>query len=301
MSAQFQTSLGDLIAFIILFYDYLLTFPAEVHHFWRRPRCNLALVLFFANRYFALCLHILNVIRIFINVPPDDDKLSSALQTAEQGGIMLVQLISSAIMAMRVYALYEKSRLILTTLFIIAVGVVVFGLWAVFLDPSGTGGNTSTSYMNPGLALHIAIAWAGQLIFDAVIFLLTVWKSYCIGKMGDRLLVDILLRDGSMYFAIISCVNAVNIAMLLLASAQYKWATSFFTNSRNVDDLTFSSSYRVNVIMVSRLVLNLQGPSRRLSVENTEDDGLMMTSVVPLDDVDLSMHVNEPECSTGVR
>ncbi|KAN0086133.1 hypothetical protein V8E55_007267, partial [Tylopilus felleus] len=49
----------------ILFYDHLLTFPAEVRHFWRRPRCNLGLVLFLANRYFALCLHLFNVTRMF--------------------------------------------------------------------------------------------------------------------------------------------------------------------------------------------------------------------------------------------
>ena len=34
----------------------------------------------------------------------------------------------TAIMAMRVYALYEKSRLILITLVIVAVGVLGFGL-----------------------------------------------------------------------------------------------------------------------------------------------------------------------------
>ena len=43
----------------------------------------------------------------------------------------------------------------------------------------------------------MAIAWAGQLTFDTIIFVLTVWKSYYIGKVGDRLLVDILLRDGA--------------------------------------------------------------------------------------------------------
>ena len=48
--------------------------------------------------------------------------------------------------------------------------------------------------------------------------------------------------------------------------------------------------------MVSRLVLNLQEPSHRGSVENTEGDLMMMTTVVPLDDVHLSMHVDDPDC-----
>lgn len=56
--------------------------------------------------------------------------------------------------------------------------------------------------------------------------------------------------------------------------------------------------------MVSRLVLNLQEPSRRDSVEHTEDNHLMMTTVIPLDDAHLSLHVDDPgrgQRSTGVR
>lgn len=68
--------------------------------------------------------------------------------------------------------------------------------------------------------------------------------------------------------------------------------------------VTFTSICRVNVIMVSRLVLNLQEPSRRDSVEHTEDNHLMMTTVIPLDDAHLSLHVDDPgrgQRSTGVR
>ena len=49
--------------------------------------------------------------------------------------------------------------------------------------------------------IDMALAWSSQLIFDAVVFVLTVWKSYYIGKLGVRLLVDILLRDG-VYFIV---------------------------------------------------------------------------------------------------
>lgn len=57
----------------MLFYDYLLTFPAEVHYFWRRPRFNLSTVLFIANRYFALCIHILITTQMFFKSRPGDD------------------------------------------------------------------------------------------------------------------------------------------------------------------------------------------------------------------------------------
>ncbi|KIK90594.1 hypothetical protein PAXRUDRAFT_831571, partial [Paxillus rubicundulus Ve08.2h10] len=50
-------------------------------------------------------------------------------------------------------------------------------------------------------ALHLALSWSGRLGFDIIIFLLTLWKSLHLGRVGDRTLIDILLRDGSLYFA----------------------------------------------------------------------------------------------------
>ena len=42
----------------------------------------------------------------------------------------------------------------------------------------------------------MAIAWSGQLLYDFVIFLLTLVGSLRMRKEGSRSITDILLRDG---------------------------------------------------------------------------------------------------------
>jgi hypothetical protein len=40
------------------------------------------------------------------------------------------------------------------------------------------------------------MAWIGILVFDSVIFGMTLYKTLKIGRFGRRTLVDVLLRDG---------------------------------------------------------------------------------------------------------
>jgi hypothetical protein len=46
---------GTDLCIVILVYDHLLTFDSEVEHFWSTP-FTLGNALFFANRYFTLCV-----------------------------------------------------------------------------------------------------------------------------------------------------------------------------------------------------------------------------------------------------
>lgn len=41
----------------------------------------------------------------------------------------------------------------------------------------------------------MAVTWSGQLVFDVVVFVLTLWKSYCL-RSPARGVVEVLLRDG---------------------------------------------------------------------------------------------------------
>ncbi|KAJ7242681.1 hypothetical protein C8J57DRAFT_1477388 [Mycena rebaudengoi] len=57
-----------------------------------------------------------------------------------------------------------------------------------------------------------AAAWGGMLVFDVMIFILTLYKALqyetCTGS-----LFSILFRDGCMYFGIMITVNAINIGI----------------------------------------------------------------------------------------
>lgn len=41
-----------------------------------------------------------------------------------------------------------------------------------------------------------AVAWGGQLVFDLLVFILTLWRTLVTYKLGHGNLVDIFFRDG---------------------------------------------------------------------------------------------------------
>ena len=44
-----------------------------------------------------------------------------------------------------------------------------------------------------------------MLVFDTVIFALTLGKALYVGSSRRRTVVDVVLRDGTMYFGYVSC------------------------------------------------------------------------------------------------
>jgi len=42
----------------------------------------------------------------------------------------------------------------------------------------------------------LALAWSGQLAFDAIVLAMTLWRSLRIRKLGRHALLDVLIRDG---------------------------------------------------------------------------------------------------------
>jgi hypothetical protein len=55
--------------------------------------------------------------------------------------------------------------------------------------------------------IDFAVAWSGQLIFDAICFYLTLRKSIAIGRSGQRTLINTLLRDGRhRVYLLLNCI-----------------------------------------------------------------------------------------------
>ncbi|KIM64919.1 hypothetical protein SCLCIDRAFT_601509 [Scleroderma citrinum Foug A] len=101
-------------------------------------------------------------------------------------------------------------------------------------------------------SLHLAIAWSGLLMFDFIVFLLTLWASLRVRMVRNRSVTDILLRDGALYFAVMCGVNVANITVLLVATNSIKSFLGPFTNI-------------ISSVMISRLMLNLRDPSITVS------------------------------------
>lgn len=247
----------NIVAYTLFLYDYVLTFADEVELFWSRPRRSWAFLLFFANRYITL----------LGRVPPSFtanflaskfgpySPLCDSLLLADQLTMGIVQLTGSIVMTLRVYAMYGESRRVLYFLLsFIGIGAGV-ALWALLVNSNSSlpaapvQGHGCLRFISQQQSLHYAVAWGTQLIFDATVFVLTTWKLLRMESMGKRSLVDILLRDGAMYFAVMTTINVANIIVFIAGRPDMKSVLSSPTNM-------------LCAALISRLMLNLRDPIR---------------------------------------
>ncbi|KAI6097995.1 hypothetical protein EV401DRAFT_1029485 [Pisolithus croceorrhizus] len=247
MSLDIVVSLS-VAQFSLLYYDYTLTLSREVELFWKRPRRSWPFAIFVANRYLTVLGHVPSSLYWF---------WSPAVHSN-------YRVVGAIAMIVRVYALYERSRYILAMLVFLAVGANAVGFWVVSSIPSSASvvvpapaqepliGCPDSGFLSPDQSLYLAVAWGGQLLFDVVVFGLTFWRSVHCRTPGQNNISDVLLRDGSLYFAVMSAANIGNITALLVASDNVKDVTPGFTNV-------------ISATMISRLMLNLRDSSISVS------------------------------------
>ncbi|KAI0260285.1 hypothetical protein BC834DRAFT_901343 [Gloeopeniophorella convolvens] len=90
---------------------------------------------------------------------------------------------------------------------------------------------------------RLSITWACVSVFDSAIFSLTAYKALIAGRRVR--LLNVLVRDGAMYFTIIFLVNVANVFILRFAPPLQRNST-----------LTLTSV--LATIMVARVMLNLR-------------------------------------------
>ncbi|KAF8583358.1 hypothetical protein K439DRAFT_1412273 [Ramaria rubella] len=249
---------------LVLFYDHALTFSREVERVWKQ-RLTLATLLFIIIRY----LTPLELIVFFFGF---DDPTLSAQNTcsgflkfpgaATLSSIALIEVI----MSLRTYALYGCNMVLLVCLlFLVAcqasvMAVLVHNGRRVPL-PIGVTGCVLT-----GRNAYLAAFWMSPLVLDTVIFTLTLYKTrQCRKKAQEVSLLRLLLKDGIIYYVVICGVNVLNVLVYLSAPIDLKAVGATF-------------SYVMTTIMISRLVLNLQGFRAKHSSQN-----LRQLDVVNLD------------------
>ncbi|KAF7296865.1 hypothetical protein MIND_00917800 [Mycena indigotica] len=242
-----------LIPSVILVYDHLLTLAPELAFVWRKHR-RLSFWLFVPLRYLALGG---TVAMLFLNFGPVPYEQCHIWTLAKVALIVVQCALAGVILVLRVYALYNCHRGILALFAVVGTGAVVAAVWSIFGQHALLAADTSQSVylenaaltgchyaVSPHLARRLALAWQSQLVCDILIFGLTLWRSlYHRYSLHDSLITT-LIRDGSLYFAVLGLVNAANILMYYLGD---EWTA---------DSLSWFAS-TIAVTMISRLMLNL--------------------------------------------
>ncbi|KAG6810987.1 hypothetical protein H0H92_009526 [Tricholoma furcatifolium] len=247
-----------LSAFTLLIYEYSITFRLEVERFWitssKRPPWST--IFFFLNRYLTIFGHILVLYEYFwYSLSLDKPKI-----------------IVSTMLIMRLYALYDRSLRILAILLLTALAVIAVACWGIVTGKAH--GNTSNTLpvlyiygcppaLSHILAIRLAIGWSGMLVFDTLVFALTVYKSFTVRRIRLGVgLFGLLLRDGSMYFGVMIFSNIANILAFIYGHLYTKGSATPYMNV-------------ISSILITRLMLNLRDP-RITGMDNDENE------VIPL-------------------
>ncbi|OCH89160.1 hypothetical protein OBBRIDRAFT_35440 [Obba rivulosa] len=190
--------------------------------------------------------------------------------------MVITQWVVAALLTMRTYALYGKNRLVLAPLATIIFVDSILALWSAvatspFDEMSGLfsnryGCDLSVPMQQTG---YWAAAWGIVLLFDTIVFLLTIVRRLRERNLWNASLFRLCLRDGALYYAVMVIINIVNVLTIVLPSPEQK---AMFATLTNV----------ISSTLMSRLMLNLREPDRD-------------ASPAPSTAYNLTRHIAEPQ------
>lgn len=248
-----------LCGFTLVLYDYILTFPLELERFWSPLQMRQwGTFIFIVNRYIGLLGHVPIIYSYFFVPPPDpvvgqQDSRCYPLHKYHQFLAVAVQTSVGAIMLTRVYALWERNRIILWGLLGYYFGFAGFAAWAITRGrsqdypsvPPNSLGCVSVLSKNEGF--YFCLVWSGIMIFDSTVFALTVYRTVSLWRQGSRGLVHIVMRDGLVYYAVLGFSTLANTLTFVLGSAFTRGINTLMTNM-------------LACAVCSRIMLNLRDP-----------------------------------------
>ncbi|KAJ3748588.1 hypothetical protein DFH05DRAFT_1473272 [Lentinula detonsa] len=264
-AAEIQTQVNwnhyvELIEFVILVYDYILTFDIEIERFWKHNTKRLAPILFFINRYLTLFGNLVLVIFFFWPEPIlRHHNGRESMDFFAQGLVFAVQFNISVLFFLRVDAIYGGSRRIAGIFGLVLFATVVNDVVQLYLtDRTGAAavdppsalaqvGSIPSFSNTQGLPTDFAYLWIGIFVLDICVIILTLWKTVHLYRSGyvPGGIGALIMRDGLMYFGVITLATLANILAFALGTEFTKGLLPIFTNI-------------ICSVMMSRLMLNLR-------------------------------------------
>ncbi|KZV63849.1 hypothetical protein PENSPDRAFT_197901 [Peniophora sp. CONT] len=156
------------------------------------------------------------------------------------------------LLVLRVSVLYRHAIQVRLAVWGIALALLGVACWAV----SGPGGFVVQNPLVAGchialsreVGIRTAVAWEAQAAFDIVAVVLTAYASWRTHRESQAakgsMIVNVLLRDGAIYFVVMAAANLANILTFIISPPILKGVLS-----------TLASS--ISISMMSRLILRL--------------------------------------------
>ncbi|KAJ7842701.1 hypothetical protein B0H13DRAFT_2365125 [Mycena leptocephala] len=165
--------------------------------------------------------------------------------------MLTTELVVSAIMILRIYALYGRSARVLWWLIGIATCFTTLTIWSLQQgqhDVPITVFSGCHLYIVQSASYYLAIPWICLFVFDSIIFSMTIYNAYLtrrgVGQNARMPIHRLMVRDGAMYFAAVALSNLANIIAFIIGGPLLPGSLATF-------------AICMSVTMMSRLMLNL--------------------------------------------
>lgn len=213
-SSHVQSKQVSLSLLVWVVYDHILTLSDSVNLFWL-CRWSISKGLFLTSRYVTIVTATLVTVENFVSNPSDTFcRVSPWLRLT--GATILISIIN-LILVSRIYALWNRSRLILilTMLGLVLNAAVFFGIVAyTYIDAEIMANHPPFTGC---MALpHFHFGWTmlvATLTYEAILVTLTAIKAYPVAiQRGVKTpLYTLLLHDGLLYFLVIMILQIINL------------------------------------------------------------------------------------------
>lgn len=234
--------------YAMLVWDWLICLDMEVERIWMRQR-NSFTGLWVLLRYLPILMY-LNATYTMFQTTWDPEECNK-FAVAPTAFVITLMIIAHIIFLLRTYALYRRSKMILRVFvpaIIIETGVLI---WTAFDEritvlPKGFGCIPGSPRRIQGI-----VTWTAPFVYDCMVFGFTLYKSLEYMKQHkDMPIVQIILRDGLVYFGVMSLSYSLNIFMFIFAPI-------------GLQDMNAGFSSAITVLSTCRLILNLRAATWR--------------------------------------
>ncbi|KAF8452775.1 hypothetical protein L210DRAFT_3755764 [Boletus edulis BED1] len=259
LASQRSSDYGSLVIIIAVSYDYCVTFSNEVKYIWRRPWTWVS-TLFLLIRY-AGYLSVLSTALFGTSFIPSPEKVRNIIYLLGNWAYPLFWVGADMMMILRVYAMYNRSRIILGILLVMYITEVVFLFVSSSIYSDPTYVTVSTIPLLDLTLCNISFStqtWNNastitQFILGTVLCVLAVTplvrESLQMHKTTRKWQLNsymrLLVREGILYFIVTLFYSLVNM-LGLLGVIPFGLVTPFFV-AINIPLYTLTPRFVVNV------------------------------------------------------
>ncbi|KAK0453851.1 hypothetical protein EV421DRAFT_715544 [Armillaria borealis] len=250
----------QLVATTIVLYDHAITFGQEVEYIWSK-QWSASKILFILNRYLGELVLLAEGILFITSY---QSNLVSNVFFRFQGYFNAFLIcIGGAVMSLRVVAMHEASKKILTLVCALLIGELISMVTVLSLSFRTTTAlqlSQVHACIRTGVPHYYWTFYLFPMVLETVLFGLALSVAFKHirerGLLTGESVLDVLFRDSIYYFIVIECAFSANAATAFYVTRHGMYNKGVF----HVPWLQIPQgvSISITILVVSRLILNLQ-------------------------------------------